>query len=486
MLCVSTTFYFARMHLHLSFLVSLLCLALQLDQCCGQNASDISYAPYYVECPSDVQFLRPAIGLHPDEAAWVHGRKRVVLKSLSDYLRRLELESFNVCEYVGRLRASNHSSVPTLAFATSGGGWASAFTGVGGLRALDARLPAALEQKTGGLLQSLTYLSGQSGGNFPTFSMPLNSFPTVDELVQIWQPQIDRFSATNNSKYAETTDAIFMDIADKFEAGFNISTSDFFARIYGYEFIPGPRGGAQTTFSSLLELEAFRNHSMPMPMGLASEVLPDSTEYFGLKVPATNGSANLYEMTPFEFGSWQGSKSFAVTKWLGTRLIDGSPVNSNACVNNFDNAGFMIGSAAAAENFWLIEGLSNYTLAPFSKRSQVYRESQGSRSSLLRRNQGAPPSLVNQTEQLIAGFQSFGLSNTSVTYAPWPNPFYQSKTADSSSRQDLNLVDATEVGQGIPLWGFIQPARTADFIFAWESDQDTEYSWNNGTNLRVS
>ena len=468
-----------------SLLFSFFAFAAYSHLCHAQASNQSSYAPIYVQCPQDTQFVRPADGLNAGEAAWIHGRKHIILDALTEYLARLRLERFDVCKYANKLRESNYTHVPTLAWATSGGGWASGVTGVGGLRALDARLPAAVEQRTGGLLQSLTYLVGVSGGNFPTFSLPLNGFPTVDELIQIWQPQIDRFSATSNSKYAETPDAMFDDIGAKFEAGFNISASDFFARVYGYEFIPGSRGGATTTFSSLLELDAFKGHNMPMPMTVISEVLPDSTQYFGLKVPETDGSANLYEITPFEFGSWRGAENFASTKWLGTRFVDGRPVASDACVNNFDNAGFVVASAGAAQNFWLIEGLSNGTLAPFSKRSELAREESPNHASLLKRANGASTSLFNQTESLIEEFDNFGLNNNSVTYAPWPNPFYQIETADSKARKDLALVDGSEVGQAIPFWGLIQPARTVDFIFAWDGAEDTGFKWNNGTNLRV-
>ena len=259
----------------------------------------------------------------------------MVLDALTEYLERLGMEDFDIEQYAQKMRESNHSNVPVLAWATSGGGWASAFTGIGGLRTLDARLPAAVEQKTGGLLQSLTYLAGQSGGNFPTISITMNGFPTVDELVQIWQPQINRFGAANDSQYAESSDSIFLDIEAKAKVGFNVSISDYFARAFGAEFVPGQQLGADTTFSSLLEQDTFKDFAMPMPMGLASEVKTGDTEYFGLRVPATNGSANLYEMTPFEFGAWQGSKSFAPMKWIGTRLLNGQPVDNSSCVNGF-------------------------------------------------------------------------------------------------------------------------------------------------------
>jgi lysophospholipase len=60
--------------------------------------------------------------------------------------------------------------VPILGLAISGGGYVSEFTGTGALRALDARLESARQQRTGDLLQSLTYMSGLSGGSFPSLS----------------------------------------------------------------------------------------------------------------------------------------------------------------------------------------------------------------------------------------------------------------------------------------------------------------------------
>lgn len=51
------------------------------------KALSSNYAPVYVECPSDLQWLRPAIGLNPKEANWVSGRKHVVGGALSTYLK---------------------------------------------------------------------------------------------------------------------------------------------------------------------------------------------------------------------------------------------------------------------------------------------------------------------------------------------------------------------------------------------------------------
>ncbi len=119
-----------------------------------------SYAPIYVDCPSDIQWVRPAKGLSDAEAEWVLGRKPVVLDALEDYLRRLGLKDFNVHEFGHRMRQSNYENVPTLGMAISGGGYRSGYTGTGAVRALDSRISGTNEEKIGGLLQSLTYLTG--------------------------------------------------------------------------------------------------------------------------------------------------------------------------------------------------------------------------------------------------------------------------------------------------------------------------------------
>jgi lysophospholipase len=103
--------------------------------------------------------------------------------------------------------------------AISGGGWASAYTGTAAMRALDSRLEAAVKQRTGGLLQCITYMSGLSGGGFPTVSFAVDNFPTADEIVDIWQPAINRFGVNTTTEYAASITDMFEDIHAKVEAG---------------------------------------------------------------------------------------------------------------------------------------------------------------------------------------------------------------------------------------------------------------------------
>jgi lysophospholipase len=80
----------------------------------------------------------------------------------------------------------------------------------------------------------------------------------------------------------------------------------------------------------------------------------------------------------------------------------------------------------------------------------------------------------------------FNLTIPEIAYAQIPNPFVGVPSASpyTQTAPYLNMVDGSEGGQTIPLWGRIQPARASNFIIAWEDTNDAPpYGWNNGTNL---
>lgn len=256
-----------------------------------QQAFNENYAPVTIPCPKDMQWIRPANGLNKAEAEWVLGRKRNVLYALEEYLERLQIEGLDIPQYIELLRNTNFAQVPTLGLVISGGGWASALTGTGVLRALDSRLEAATEQRTGGLLQSMTYISGLSGGSWPILSFATHNFPTADEILTLWQPQIDcLFGVTNNSQYAVNSAVIFEQLAAKFKKGFLIGIADYLGRAFSYEFIPGPTGGLGTTFSGVTALSKFRDHKMPFPIIHYNEIDDGDAQFFGLDVPKANAT----------------------------------------------------------------------------------------------------------------------------------------------------------------------------------------------------
>lgn len=132
---------------------------------------------------------------------------------------------------------------------------------------------------------------------------------------------------------------------------------------------------------------------------------------------------------------------------------------------------FITGLAASAWNFWYIEAKSHGALANFPKRSLKKR-------SIFF-------SLADLEEQAAAFMQYFKDSFTEFPFGVIPNPYAGLKSADKYKKttKQLKLVDATEIGQGIPLWSHINPARESSFIIAWDGDGDTQYFWNNGTDM---
>lgn len=228
----------------------------------------------------------------------MQAHKPFVLDALKEYLSRLELKDFDTDFYIESIQASNHRHVPIMGLAISGGGSTSAFTGTGALRALDARLEASITQRTGGLLQSLTYTSGLSGGAWPVTSFAVNNFPTADEIVDIWRPEISRLDVDDSTQYAANSSDIFLQLSEKAEAGFNISVADYLGRAWAYEFVPGANGGLGSTFSSIAKLEKFLNHQMPYPIIQLGAITAADQEIMGLRVPEATDPIVSYPKIP--------------------------------------------------------------------------------------------------------------------------------------------------------------------------------------------
>ncbi|KAJ5564304.1 hypothetical protein N7513_000546 [Penicillium frequentans] len=415
-----------------------------------------SYAPYYVDCPPDIQLVRQPRQISQAESEWVHGRKAIVADSLSAYLTRLNLSDFNLTDYAQRIQEDPDYNVPVIAWATSGGGWRSAYTGIGGLQAIDERTPGSKEAKVGGLFQSLTYMAGLSGGSWPTASTAFSDYAPIHEHVKEWHVEINRFDASNFTEYAAPVTAYLETIAEKVEVGFNVSTADFLGRGFAYQFVPG----VNRTWSSIAEQQGFKNFSGPMPMLICSSINKSSEVLDGLYSPSS--SSPWFEWNPFEFGSWDFG--FVPMEYIGT--IPNGNNTAEKCVKNLDQASFVMGSAASAWNNWWLGATTNGTLGQFSKRQDLEkRDSDSSVTGI------SSLSYLNNYFKEAYGYTLAQISNPSI-----PNPF--------SSDENITFADGSEVGQSVPFWPLIQPERKVDFIMAWDDDADSApYTWNNGTNI---
>lgn len=119
-------------------------------------------------------------------------------------------------------------------------------------------------------------------------SFAVNNFPTADEILDIWKPDINRFGVNTTTQYAASFQSMFQDLGAKLEAGFQVGTADLFGRVWGYEFTPGIKGGLNVTLSSVVNQSNFIAHQMPFPILQATDLTNEDFEYDGLKIPLSN------------------------------------------------------------------------------------------------------------------------------------------------------------------------------------------------------
>ncbi|KAJ7850193.1 FabD/lysophospholipase-like protein [Mycena olivaceomarginata] len=369
--------------------------------------------PAYATCSSEVTYVRPASeGLSPGESNWLDSRRPQVVSALESYLTLAAIPGFDVSTYVSTLSA-NHSAVPVIGQAYSG------------------------------------------GGNVPN---------SAYELLQL-----------------------------KANAGFNLSIAD----VMGIAEIFYPaKGVIGSTFSGLLSSAAYTNGSVPLPFLIMAEGIPQgltgSNSYDGILFPINNATnQTIYEISPIEFGSWQGrAQAFTPTSLLGTPLRAGVPVNESECVTGWDSSAWVLGAATAAEADWVVIVDTNNTLGIFSR-----AEARQKRQEL-----AYPPneteliaeSQVKELGAFITGILPavLGLLRNAtiqeVGYGLVTNPFlgYDKSEAGLQEQATLALVDAGESGQESPIWPLIQPVRKMDFLLVSDSSGvELSSGWMNGTNL---
>jgi lysophospholipase len=116
------------------------------------------------------------------------------------------------------------------------------------------------------------------------------------------------------------------------------TNSNFFTNDTGH--------GAGQLWSELPAGSMFQQHSVPFPI-VTVDSQPSGSNQTGY-APLNN---TVYEVTPFELGSWDPSLS-AMTNLshVGTHLNNGQPDNNTACVTGFDEAGFVMGTSSSLFN----------------------------------------------------------------------------------------------------------------------------------------
>ncbi|KAJ7455607.1 FabD/lysophospholipase-like protein, partial [Mycena galericulata] len=452
-------------------------IAIALGSVAFSAAASAPTPPAYGACPSNAVYVRPASeGLSSEESTWLAARRPKVVSALESYLNLAVIPGFDVRAYISTLSA-NSSAVPVIGQAYSGGGTRAYMGGIGFYQSFDSRYNKSIAAKTGGLSQATTYVAGLSGGCEAVTTLAINDFANAQTLLT--------GGAFNNSAVPDTA---FEILELKAQAGFNLSIADVMGP--NQIFYPA-KGGLGPTFSSLFSSDAYTSGSVPLPFLIMAEGIPEglpgSNSYDGILFPVNNATnQTIYEISPIEFGSWQGrAKAFTPTALLGTALSAGVPVNKSECVTGWDSAAWVLGAAIAAQGDWVVLADTNNTVGEFSRRKRelAYPPNE----TELEDQEKAHEVGAFVTEVLPSILELLGNKTVQVSYGLVQNPFLGKSIiflfVDCHGQRG-EITDPTSLGQESPIWPLIQPARKMDFLLVSDScGSELSSGWMNGTNL---
>jgi lysophospholipase len=361
-------------------------------------SSESFYAPVSSQCGvRPEKFVREADGLGQSEKRYIENRSKKAGHALRRWLKKVD-GSFAL------------KKTPSLALASSGGGYRAMLTGAGVVQALDSRDG---DLSTSGLYQALTYHAGLSGGAWLVSSLAANDWDTVGYITEgLWVNAL-----INNSLFPSHIDGalerpvIARDMQAKAQTGFSPVITDVWGRFISYQVIPGDEGGVEKTWSAVQHSTFFEDFEAPFPIITALGV-----EDINTPICDAADNATQYEFTPYEFGSWDsGVQAFSPTELLGSTFDGGEPVNGHSCFKRYDNIGYIIGTSSHKFNEQCGESLVS--------------------------------AISNGLEPLVKPAQLNNSSPRRNIFAPYPNPFKNYELSPKVSQEDeLYLVDG---GQGM-------------------------------------
>ncbi|GAA6035969.1 hypothetical protein JCM8097_005191 [Rhodosporidiobolus ruineniae] len=365
---------------------------------------------------------------------------------------------------------------PKLGLAVSGGGLRASLYGVGTLSAFDGRNTSS---NAGNLLFLADYLTGLSGGSWAISSVAMNDMEPIYTMVLGLNSSrtggwlLDKnvlapggvLSFGDNSDYY---DSLFDDVRKKADAGFPVSITDIWGRALALHFYNGTNENNFYTSDSKDEgllwpsIKLTTNYqagAMPFPIVVTTSRVSAEAQVTGKSSTVIPLNNTQFEITPISFGSFDPSLAARIpTEYMGTFLNNGAPSNSSACVNYFDNAGFVIGSSASLFNAIEEEGFTSELLT----------------------------SLVNYLVSEISSIEEIDDSVALVANYPnsWNNFQPESGVAfESAGNTVLQITDGGENGENVPIGPLLVKAREVDIVVAIDASADSTYSWPNGTSL---
>lgn len=337
-------------------------------------------------------------------------------------------------------------NLPTVALTSSGGGYRALLSGAGVIQGFDAR---DSNVGTSGVYQGLTYQAGLSGGAWLLSSFAGNNYPTISSLKDnLWKQAFQDSLLDPNYllaavAYVEATN----DILAKQAAGFPPTLTDPWGRLLSYQLLYGNDGGVATRLSSITGFSNFTSYNVPYPIITSLGV----KTFQGQCLPEPN--ATTYELTPYEFGSWDsGVSAFTPTQYLGTALSNGRPSNGT-CIQNYDNLGYILGTSSTVFN----EACANVPATNITS---------------------------NIIDDLAAIVLAAHALSTRDEYAVYPNPFHNyARSSLISAQTELSLADGGEARQNNPIFPLLQPARGVGVIIVNDNSADAN-NFPDGSEIR--
>ncbi|CAI5756733.1 unnamed protein product [Candida verbasci] len=324
----------------------------------------------------------------------------------------------------------------------------------GALMALDER--TSFNSSLGGILQSSNYIGALSGSSWLLGSLIFQNWSSVESILN--NPQLDLWNLTTTRQLVnqdglwtilfpvlfENLDSAlshlnFWDNGDKTGIKYDLQNktkadNDDYA--------------SDKTWSDIRNIDAFANHEMPFPLITALGRKPGTVVY--------NLNSTVVEMNPFEIGSFDPSlNTFMDIEYIGTNVSNGTP--TGVCINGFDNAGFVMGTSSSLFNQFL---------------NTLVCDDCNSLNFVLK--------------WVLKQFLTRLSSNHEDVALYKPNPFYNSQYANSNNittSDTLYLIDGGIGGEIIPLSTLITTDRKLDAVFAFDSSDDLDIMWPNGTAL---
>ena len=393
------------------------------------------YAPVQVQCPA-ISLVRPATSINAQESSYVSTRKSQANTALASWLKKQG--SFST------------SSLPVVGLSSSGGGYRALLETAGVVQGFDIR---DSNVGTSGVYQGLTYQAGLSGGSWFLSSLAANNWPTVTSLkTGLWEQAFQNsllvpanlLSISGLTFYAQIT----ADIAAKQAAGYDTTIVDPYGRLLSYQLLYGSDGGVSDRLSGLTSLSNFISHKVPYPIITATTDFPANGQcYPPLDSP-------IFEFHPYEYGSWDsGVSAFANSKYMGTDMSKGKPVDTSNCTQHYDNIGYIFGTSSDVFN------AACATITPSNNTADL---------------PGVLEGLVAEVHAPAAD-DIFGI---------YPNPFYNyPRSTLVKANKELTLADGGETLQNVPIWPFIQPERNVNVLIANDNSADTSDNFPNGTEI---